>query len=267
MHPLSEFDSSIKVLFTDIDDTLTTDGKLPPQSYEMLWELHNSGIQVVPVTGRPAGWCEMIARQWPVLGVVGENGALAFQYKNKKMHRLFATDDDQRLANQKKLQLIENEVLQKVPGSAVASDQFTRMFDLAIDFCEDVPPLSAKAIQQIVSIFKSHGAVAKVSSIHVNGWFGNYDKRSMCETFYQDNFNSPLKENLKTCCFVGDSPNDEPLFAFFENSFAVANINDFKDQIQSLPKYVATQKGGQGFVEIGQRILKVLKPHLCPSKT
>ncbi len=255
MKPFSDFNSKLDILFTDIDDTLTTDGRLPAQSYEMLWKLQNAGVAVVPVTGRPAGWCEMIARLWPVLGVVGENGALAFQYKNKKMHRTFIVDEDTRLNNAQKLQTIRDEVLHSVPGAAVASDQFTRLFDLAIDFCEDVPPLDKKAIAQIVAIFEKHGATAKVSSIHVNGWFGDYDKRSMCETFYENNFSKKLSDNLESAGFVGDSPNDEPLFAFFENSFAVANILEFKNELATLPRFVASEKGGLGFVQIGQQIL------------
>ncbi len=259
MQPLSEFHNKLKVLFTDIDDTLTTDGQLPAQSYEMLWKLHDADVAVVPVTGRPAGWCEMIARMWPVLGVIGENGALSFQYKNKKMQRHFSTDEVIRLNNQQKLKKVEEEILSQVPGSALASDQFTRLFDLAIDFCEDVPALPQTSIEKIVDIFEKHGATAKVSSIHVNGWFGEYDKASMCEQFYKANFNQDLKDNLAECGFVGDSPNDEPLFKMFENSFAVANILQFKDQLNHHPKFVCEKKGGEGFVQLGEKILENLK--------
>ena len=242
-------------MFTDIDDTLTEDGRLPAQSYEMLWKLHESGIAIVPVTGRPAGWCEMIARMWPVLAVIGENGALTFQYKNKKMLRHFAIDESTRLENQQKLQSIKQEVLSQVPGSAIASDQFTRLFDLAVDFCEDVPQLPKKSVEQIVSIFKKHGAIAKVSSIHVNGWFGNYDKLSMCKQFYKQNFNEDLEKAQEQVAFIGDSPNDEPMFSFFENSVAVANIKEFLDDLNSKPQFVTPSKGGTGFVEFGIQIL------------
>ena len=256
MQPLSQFKGSIKVLFTDIDDTLTWQGQLPPQSYEMLWKLQESGIQIVPVTGRPAGWCEMIARMWHVSGVVGENGAFYFQYLNKKMTRVFGVKEEERIKNQQKLQKIKTEILEKIEGTAVASDQFTRLFDLAIDFCEDVEPLGPKQVDQIVGIFKRHGATAKVSSIHVNGWFGNYDKRSMCEVYYQNNFGKSLANSLNDVAFVGDSPNDEPLFDFFENSFAVANILNFKDQLKSPPKFVAPSVGAKGFVEVAKLLLK-----------
>ena len=259
MESYKNFKNPIQVLFTDIDDTLTTDGQLGAKSYEMLWKLQKAGIAIVPVTGRPAGWCEMIARLWPVQAVVGENGAFYFSYKNKKMHRHFFIDEKTRNQNQEKLKEIEKEVLSSIPGSALASDQFTRLFDLAIDFCEDVEPLNKENIQNIVSIFKKHGAVAKVSSIHVNGWFGNYDKRRMCEIFYEKEYGKSLKDQNSSCAFVGDSPNDEPLFGFFENSFAVGNIQEFLDQIQDKPKYLLPGEGGLGFVELGEHLLSQIK--------
>ena len=244
------------MLFIDIDDTLTNEGQLFPKAYEMLWKLQKSGIEIVPVTGRPAGWCEMIARLWPVRSVVGENGAFYFSYKNKKMHRHFFIDEKTRRSNGEKLREIEKEVLSSVSGSALASDQFCRLFDLAIDFCEDVPPLNKEDIQKIVSIFQKHGAIAKVSSIHVNGWFGDYDKKTMCEIFYKKEYGKDLKDNLEHCAFVGDSPNDEPLFGFFENSFAVGNIQDFIDDLKDKPKYLIPKEGGDGFVQLSEQLLK-----------
>ncbi len=256
MRALSQFNKKINLVFTDIDDTLTSQGQLGTRAYSKLWELHEQGVQVVPVTGRPAGWCEMIARMWPVCAVIGENGAFYFQYQNKKMKRAFAIDEDQRLIHQKQLKNIETEVLQKVSGSALASDQFCRLFDLAIDFCEDVKPLSQKDVNEIVSIFKKHGATAKVSSIHVNGWFGDYDKKTMCEIFYRDQFGMELGDNLESCAFIGDSPNDEPLFEFFENSFAVANIKDFEKQLKFKPQFICPSQGGEGFAEFADHVVK-----------
>lgn len=257
MKTLSEFNQKIKFLLTDIDDTLTDEGLLGAEAYAALWNLHKSGIQVVPVTGRPAGWCEMIARVWPVAGVIGENGGFYFRYKNKKMIRNFVFDTETQKMNRKKLDLVESEVLKSVPGSALASDQFCRLMDLAIDFCEDVPTLPASDVDKIVSVFKKHGAQAKVSSIHVNGWFGNYDKLSKSLEFLKTEFGLSPEEAKKVCAFSGDSPNDEPMFEYFPNSFAVANIKNFVDRIQSKPKFVADKNGGEGFVQIAQRLLDV----------
>jgi HAD superfamily hydrolase (TIGR01484 family) len=256
MQPIQDFTKPIDVLFSDIDDTMTSDGKLPSESYEMLWKLADAGIKVIPVTGRPAGWCEMISRFWPVAAVIGENGAFYFEYKNKKMQRFFAIEEKQRIENQKKLEIIKTEILDSVIGAALASDQFTRLFDLAIDFCEDVEPLNKKEVEKIVAIFEKHGATAKVSSIHVNGWFGQYNKKSMCEIYYSNSTGKELNKHLDHCAFIGDSPNDEPLFEFFKNSFAVANILDFKKDLKHLPNYVTIHKGASGFVEMGNVILK-----------
>ncbi len=256
---LSEFTGKVSVLFTDIDDTLTDEGQLGPMAYEALWRLHEAGVKVVPITGRPAGWCEMIARFWPVDGIVGENGGLYFRYHNRHMKRHFVFDEDTREKNRKKLDKIRTEILKEVPGSGIASDQFCRLMDLAVDFCEDVEPLPESAVDKIVSIFERNGAIAKVSSIHVNGWYGDYDKLSMCREFAKKELGIDLDRDNAKCSFSGDSPNDEPMFAFFQNSFAVANIKKFQSRLKSLPAFVTKGEGGHGFVEIADAIIKNLK--------
>ena len=134
MKKLTEFSAPISYLLTDIDDTLTDEGLLGPEAYQALWDLHRAGIHVIPVTGRPAGWCEMIARVWPVSGVVGENGGFYFRYHDKKMKRHFVFNEQTQKQNREKLNLIEKQVLSQVPGCGIASDQFSRLMDLAVDF-------------------------------------------------------------------------------------------------------------------------------------
>ena len=264
MKNVSEFQSPIKIIFTDIDDTLTDNGLLGPEAYQALWNLHKAGIHVVPVTGRPAGWCEMIARVWPVSGIIGENGGFYFRYHNKKMQRVFFFDETTQKQNREKLNQLQFQILKQVPGCDLASDQFSRLMDLAIDFCEDVPKLPNTEVQKIVDLFHKAGAQAKVSSIHVNGWFGNYNKLSMALTFLKNEFQISPEEAKKVCAFSGDSPNDEPMFEYFPHSFAVANISEFLDQIKSHPTYITKQKGGLGFTEIAHQILQV--PGSFPGK-
>lgn len=246
-----------RVILTDIDDTLTDHGQLHPEAYAALWRLKKSDFKIIPVTGRPAGWCEMIARFWPVDGIVGENGAFYFRYHQNKMHRHFETDEKTRAENQKKLKLIEAEVLKNVPGTAVASDQFCRIADLAIDFCEDVPRLESSQVQKIQKIFENHGAQAKISSIHVNGWFGSYNKLSMIKKMLAQEFKISGPDILDQCLFSGDSPNDEPMFEYFPLSVGVANVKNFASQMKSPPQYVTPSEGGQGFVELVNRILSL----------
>lgn len=259
MQPLENFNDGISVVFTDIDDTLTDEGVLRPEAYTSLWALHDAGIQVVPVTGRPAGWCEMIARFWPVHGVIGENGGFYFRYdsKVKKMNRYFVVDKETMAKNREALDQVRYEVLRNVRDSAVASDQFSRLMDLAIDFAEDVGPLPEKDVNQIVSIFEKHGAVAKVSSIHVNGWFGKYDKLSTTKIYCEKELGIKFDDVKEKIAFCGDSPNDEPMFEAFKNSFAVANILNFANRLKFKPAFISQKTGGQGFVQIAERILKV----------
>ncbi len=247
---------NVRAVFTDIDDTLTTDGKLTSPAYEALWSLSEAGVEVVPVTGRPAGWCDLIARQWPVAGVVGENGALAFFEVEGRLTRLYHPAVAGGEARGR-LREIEEAVLEQVPGSRVSKDQFARLFDLAIDFCEEPPDLGLAGAEKIRSIFERMGAVAKVSSIHVNGWFGEYDKLSMVEYFCAERWGLSLAAHREEFLFCGDSPNDEPMFEYFPLSCGVANIRDFESSLKATPTFVSASRGGAGFCELASRLLEL----------
>ncbi|MBC8393234.1 MAG: HAD family hydrolase, partial [Deltaproteobacteria bacterium] len=162
-----------------------------------------------------------------------------------------------RAAYRKQLKQVQEEILASVPGTAVASDQQYREADLAIDYCEDVPRLNWKAVEKICSIFKKHGAACKISSIHVNGWFGTYDKLEMTKRFAAERWCIDLdqNQNKERFIFCGDSPNDEPMFKYFPHAVGVNNLLRFSDQLQHLPSYVARFDGGEGFAEIVDQIL------------
>lgn len=237
----------IRYVLMDIDDTITTEGKLPADSYAALWCLHDAGLHVVPITGRPAGWCDLIARQWPVDGVVGENGALVFWEENGHIKRIYherAISNDHAV-----LKRIEQRVLEEVEGTRVAGDQFGRMFDLAIDFAEEEPRLPISDAQRIKEICEQEGAVAKISSIHVNTWMGTYDKLSMASRFLALRFGYDDAKQVAEVIFFGDSPNDEPMFIHFPTSVGVANIADYAHLMRVLPAFTTSLKGGAGFAE------------------
>lgn len=262
MTPLSQFPvekaRSVRVVLTDIDDTITTEGMLTAKAYAALENLQRAGFLVIPVTGRPAGWCDHIARMWPVDAIVGENGAFYFRYdrERKKMHQHFWAKPQELKPNRTKLDAIEKEVLEAVPGSALASDQAYRVADLAIDFCEDVPALPETEVDRIVAIFERAGAQAKVSSIHVNGWFGDYNKLSMAKTLLADVFNLGWEEAKETVIYAGDSPNDEPMFAAFPMSVGVSNIHAFAHRLKNKPAYITEGHSGDGFAELAALLLK-----------
>ena len=260
MQPFSDFSQNdlrkIRFVLTDIDDTITANGRLPAVSYLAMEKLHQAGLKVIPITGRPAGWCDHIARMWPVDGIVGENGAFYFVYERgkRKMKRRFWKTENERAADRKKLGQLRKHILAKVKGCDVASDQSYREADLAIDFCEDVPALHKSSVEQIVSLFEKAGAVAKVSSIHVNGWFGNYDKLSMSRILLDEVFQTDIDQAQEQIVFCGDSPNDTPMFSFFKNSVGVANVLDYAEVMKQQPCWMTKKRTAAGFVELAEAL-------------
>jgi HAD superfamily hydrolase (TIGR01484 family) len=245
----------VRFVLMDIDDTLTSGGKLPACAYASLWKLREVGFKVIPVTGRPAGWCDCITRQWPVDGVIGENGALVYWEERggplpllKTFYHPNAVRNDHPL-----LERIKERALRE--GLRAAKDQFARLFDLALDFAEEEPALPLETAERVKAAALEMGAAAKVSSIHVNVWMGRYDKLDMAERFLASGFGwRPGPEADREVIFVGDSPNDEPLFARFPLACAVANVRRFEGMMRHLPAFVSDQECGEGFAEIAEHL-------------
>lgn len=248
----------------DIDDTVTLHGRLVPSAFLAMERLQRAGLRVIPVTGRPAGWVDHLARMWPVDGVVGENGGLWFWMAGGRLHRGFLQSPEERDRNRRALDSLAGDILNAVPGTALASDQPYRALDLAIDFCEDVPPLDADAVDLIAAAFTQRGATCKVSSIHVNGWFGQFDKlvgfRRLCADL-------SLSDAPASWAYIGDSANDGPMFAHFPLSVGVANVDHFLDRLDVWPRYRTPGQGGHGFTEFVDVVLArgaELRPPLPP---
>jgi HAD superfamily hydrolase (TIGR01484 family) len=254
MRPLRELTpSAVDFVLLDLDDTLTTAGRLTAAAYAALESLQAGGKKTLVVTGRPAGWCDHIARMWPVDAVVGENGAFYFWFADGKLGKRFIDDARVRAAQRAKLEEIASAILRQVPGAAVASDQPYRETDLAIDYCEDVPALPPAEAERIAALMREAGLTAKVSSIHVNGWFGRYDKLATVGRVFAERFGLALDEANRRAVYIGDSPNDAPMFDFFDYSVGVANVRRF----QSLaPKYVTQTEAGAGFAELAAHLLR-----------
>jgi len=253
---LAELDArGVRAVLLDIDETLTTAGKLTAGAYEALERLHAADKIVVPVTGRPAGWCDHIARMWPVDAVVGENGAFYFFYSEGRLHKRFLDEEAVRSQQRVRLDAVARRILAEVPGCALAADQPYRETDLAIDYCEDVRPLTMEAAERIAALMKEAGLNAKVSSIHVNGWFGGHDKLSTSRMLFDERFGLDLDQSNGEFVFVGDSPNDGPMFDFFEKSVGVANVRRFEGRMTAAPKYVTRAAAGAGFVELAEHLL------------
>lgn len=242
-------------VFCDIDDTLTTHGRLPAVAYAALWRLREAGLRVVPITGRPAGWCDHLARMWPVDAVIGENGAFWFAMGPGGIERRWIQDEETRRVARQRLESLAASIPAEVPGVRVAADQPYRESDLAIDFAEDVPFAGQATIDRVVAAFQAAGATCKVSSIHVNGWYGAFDKLSTARQLVAERFGEDLDATRDRWLFVGDSPNDEPGFAFFPSAVGVANVRAFLARIAAKPAWVAEAEGGEGFAEVVDVVL------------
>ena len=241
--------SSVRFVLFDIDDTITEGGRLLRESYDAVWALSEAGVAAVPVTGRPAGWCDLIARQWPVAGVVGENGAFAFYMAGDRLECLYHEAAPDPVGVRDRLAALGREALGAFPGLRIAKDQPYRVFDVALDFAEEEPRLGLDLAVRVKAFCESRGAVAKVSSIHVNAWFGDYDKLSMAERFLSSRFGYDPIHDSTSVMYFGDSPNDEPMFGRFKLSCGVANVSGYASILKSPPKFVTSSPFGYGFAE------------------
>jgi len=249
-------------VFTDIDDTLTTDGAITPDALQALADLKAAGLHVIPITGRPVGWSVPFAAAWPVDAIVAENGALALRAvtNNSKssdpavLSKLYQQDDTTRRANFARMQNVAARVLREVPGANLAQDSAGRETDIAIDHSEfmQLPP---ERIAQVVHILQSEGMNATVSSIHINGWFGAHNKWDGARWIVRELFGRDLKAEIDRWAYVGDSTNDQLMFEAFAHSIGVANIRRFEAQLTHKPRYVTAEERGAGFAEVVSAIL------------
>ena len=249
--------NDLKIFFFDIDGTITDEGMITAPVYSNIWKLVKAGIQTVPVTGRPAGWCDHIARMWPVRGIIGENGAFYYCYDRDKrfmIRRYLATDKD-RKARDKIFDVVANKIMSEVPGSRIAADQPFRISDLAIDYREDTGPLGDDDVKRICRLLTKAGLNFKISDIHINAWYGDYDKLSCLKRFLLEQMGKDISEYLHSALFIGDSPNDEPLFKGLKHTVGVANIRPFLPHLTSPPRYISRFKSAKGFCESVKTIL------------
>ena len=257
MRPLVEWqpDETIGV-FTDIDDTLTTEGAITPDALQALADLKAAGLHVVPVTGRPVGWSEPFAQNWPVDAIVAENGAVALVHTDgQPLRKLYQQEAGTRSANFARMQQVLSRIEREIPGAQRSHDSAGRETDIAIDHSEftRLPPT---AIDAVVQLMQSEGMTATVSSIHINGWYGTHDKLSGARWIVRELFGRDLDAELNCWVYVGDSTNDQVMFGHFRHSVGVANIQRFANQLTHPPHYVTQAERGAGFAELARHVLR-----------
>jgi HAD superfamily hydrolase (TIGR01484 family) len=249
--------AAITGVLCDIDDTLTTEGQITGDALQALHALHDAGIHLVAITGRPVGWSEPFALQWPVDAIVPENGAVALcrTAVPGTLRKLYVEDEELRRRNFARLQSVAQRLLAEVPGAVLARDSAGRETDIAIDHSEYVQ-LPPACIAQVVKLMQDEGMNATVSSIHINGWFGDHNKLSGARWIVRELFGREIDDELDRWVYVGDSTNDEAMFEHFPQSVGVANIRRFEAEIAHLPRYITRGERGAGFAEVAYAILQ-----------
>ena len=256
-------------VFTDIDDTLTTDGAITPDALAALHALQNAGLSVIAITGRPIGWCAPFASAWPVDAMVAENGAVAFvrgqigpqatPVLNSSLSKIYQQDAAVRADNFQRMQAVAQRLLHEVPGATLAQDSAGRETDIAIDHSE-FSRLAPAQIAQVVQIMQAEGMTATVSSIHINGWYGSHNKLSGARWIVQQLYQRELDAELAQWAYVGDSANDQVMFQHFAHSVGVANILGVAGQLTHRPRYVTVAERGAGFAEVAATVLAARQP-------
>ena len=241
-------------VLTDIDDTLTTDGAIPMGVVAALAARRADGLPTIAITGRPMGWSRPIASATPLAAVVAENGGVALIHAGDDVRIEFADPDDVRTANAARLARVAERIVAEVPGATFARDSAGRVTDIAIDHSE-FTHLDQAQIDAVVARMRDAGMQATVSSIHVNGWFGTHTKLTGARWIVGRVLGRDLDAERDRWLYVGDSTNDEPMFAAFPLSVGVANLFDFADRLQRWPAYVTALDRGRGFVEIAESLL------------
>jgi HAD superfamily hydrolase (TIGR01484 family) len=257
-------------IFTDIDDTLTTDGAITPDALAALHDLKAAGLHVIPITGRPVGWSERFAAAWPVDAVVAENGAVALRLasaenlsknglqrlsdKRLQLSKIYQQDAATRAVNFAAMRAVLEAIERQVPGARRAQDSAGRETDIAIDHSE-FTHLPQTTIDRCVGLMREAGMVATVSSIHINGWFGAHNKWEGARWIVRELFGRELSQETARWVYVGDSSNDQIMFEHFGHSVGVANIARFVPQLTHLPRFVTRGERGAGFAELARHLL------------
>ena len=265
-------------VFTDIDDTLTTHGSITLDALQALTDMKAAGLHVIPITGRPVGWAEPLAKTWPVDAVVVENGAVALKMVNsldftentskigtknsikpayllpKVLSKLYQQDASTRSDNLTRMAKIAHQVLAQVPGAVLSRDHAGRETDLAFDY-QEFEKLPPETVDAILAILQQAGMQTTVSSIHIHGCFSKFDKWLGAQWIVKELFQRDLAAELDKWVFVGDSGNDQAMFQHFTHSIGVANIRQFAPQLKHLPRYIAPSERGAGFAEVAKLLI------------
>lgn len=253
--PLSELTGGVKALFSDLDGTLTTSGRVESVTYQALEELGRAGVPVVLVTGRPAGWGQAIASLSSMAAVVAENGGVAFVRDGKRLKKIYGVPEASLPEWRRRMRAAAVDAMAEVPEARLSGDSKYREVDIAIDWNEEVH-LPREAADRVVDVLRKKGFTATRSSVHVNFGPPKFDKLSACKQIVERVLGGD-PDDLEPYVFVGDALNDGPMFAGFDRSIGVANVKRWWDELEDKPKYLTEREEAAGLREVVDRILEL----------
>jgi 3-deoxy-D-manno-octulosonate 8-phosphate phosphatase KdsC-like HAD superfamily phosphatase len=207
----------------------------------------------------PAGWCDQMARMWPVDGVIGENGGFFFQ-RNADGHdvaRRFWHPDEDRPSVTEQLAEIGRRVQAATPYAAFADDQPFRLTSLAFR-----QPEGLEARAAIIAALRGAGANVTLNNLWIIGWVGGYDKLAMSQRVLAESYGVDVEASREAVLYVGDSTNDAPMFGFFRHTVGVSTVARYLSEIPTPPRWIAAGPGGAGFVEAAKAVISARKS--CP---
>jgi hypothetical protein len=250
--PLETF-RAVRFVLTDMDETLTFNGRLAARTYQALERLQAAGLRVVPVTAAPAGWCDQMARMWPVDGVIGENGGVFFRRApdGHGVVREYWHGEQAQEALMGQLKGIAARVMQAVPGAMLADDQPFRLTSLAF-----AQPVEQAARDRLIAAMRGAGLDVTVNNLWVLGWLGGYDKLAMAKRVLASSWGLNVTANAEAVLYTGDSTNDAPMFGFFPHSVGVSTVARYLADIPVPPRWITAGPGGEGFVEAAEAVLR-----------
>ncbi|MGN0906797.1 MAG: HAD family hydrolase [Bullifex sp.] len=232
-------DLNVSLIISDVDDTITSKGRLLPEALSALYEAEEKGYRTILLSGGSAGWCEVYLRQWPVYMVIAESGAVLL-YKDEEGQIRYRQNPAITPDDLKK----RDELLRMIGEEHLSSDQYARLYDIAVDLSR----VSERELEDIMDMAGRMGARMAKSSIHLNIWFGDYSKSKGLLSF-MELCGIDRATLLSRSMYFGDAPNDDEMFALIPASVGMKSVEDRKSEFSHLPAYIASEYGGKGFSE------------------
>jgi HAD superfamily hydrolase (TIGR01484 family) len=239
--------SRLEGLLFDLDDTLLDRGRLTEPAYSALFRLRESGLSLVAVTGRPSGWGELLARLWPVEGVVTENGAIGWCAEPEGLTRIDPVGASERARRRARVQEIAAALRERFEELTPADDVAARVSDFTFDIGEHRRVEPAR-VREVEASARELGARTLTSSVHLHVTLDADDKASGVLRMLRalgPSGGDPTAL-VSRWAFIGDSDNDAACFAAFRTTIGVAN---FRGRPSVPPRFLTARERGAGFAE------------------